>query len=63
MHRKEDLKNALCAMGLSGKETIMVHSSMKSIGLVEDGASVCGNNPECILEKGRNSAGNCCTSP
>lgn len=35
MYTKEDLKEYLKAMGLTGKETILVHSSMKSIGEVE----------------------------
>ncbi len=38
MYTKEDLKKCLSDMGLSGKEAIMVHSSMKSIGEVEGGA-------------------------
>ena len=36
MYTKEDLKEYLKAMGLTGKETILVHSSMKSIGEVEE---------------------------
>jgi len=35
MYTKEDLKEYLKAMWLTGKETILVHSSMKSIGEVE----------------------------
>lgn len=38
MYTKEDLMKCLSEMGLSGTETIMVHSSMKSIGAVEGGA-------------------------
>ncbi len=38
MYTKESLKQDLTAMGLSGDETIMIHSSMKSIGEVEGGA-------------------------
>lgn len=38
MYTKENLKNDLKAMGLNGTETIMVHSSMKSLGDVEGGA-------------------------
>ncbi len=38
MYTKEALKQCLKEMGLTGKETIMVHSSMKSIGDVEGGA-------------------------
>lgn len=37
-YTKEDLKLDLEKMGFSGTETIMVHSSMKSIGMVEGGA-------------------------
>lgn len=37
-YTKEDLKMHLAEMGLSGTESIMVHSSMKSIGPVEGGA-------------------------
>ena len=35
MYTKEDLKNDLKNMGLTGKEAIMIHSSMKAIGDVE----------------------------
>ena len=38
MYTKEDLVNCLKDMKLTGKETIMVHSSMKSIGEVDGGA-------------------------
>lgn len=38
MYTKETLINDLHNMGLTGKEAIMVHSSMKSIGEVEGGA-------------------------
>ena len=38
MYTKEDLKQYLKNMGLTGSESIMVHSSMKSIGEVEGGA-------------------------
>lgn len=38
MYTKEDLRKYLEDMGLSGKESIMVHSSMKSIGEVDGGA-------------------------
>lgn len=38
MYTKSDLKNHLKAMGLTGNETIMVHSSMKALGDVEGGA-------------------------
>lgn len=37
-YTKEDLKSCLLKMGLTGKEAIMVHSSMKSIGQVDGGA-------------------------
>ena len=38
MYTKEDLKNNLSAMGLKGDETIIIHSSLKSIGEVENRA-------------------------
>ncbi|MBQ7776761.1 MAG: AAC(3) family N-acetyltransferase [Lachnospiraceae bacterium] len=38
MYTKQMLMNELKKMGLSGTETIMVHSSMKAIGDVEGGA-------------------------
>jgi aminoglycoside 3-N-acetyltransferase len=38
MHTIASLKNDLAAMGLHGRETILVHSSMKSIGAVENRA-------------------------
>ena len=38
MHTKQSLMNDLKNMNLDGKEAIMVHSSMKSIGEVEGGA-------------------------
>ena len=38
MYTKEDLKKQLQDMGLTGEETILIHSSMKSIGAVEGGA-------------------------
>lgn len=37
-YTKADLKHDLVAMGLTGNETILIHSSMKSIGPVEGGA-------------------------
>ena len=37
-YTKAELKRDLAAMGLTGNETILIHSSMKSIGPVEDGA-------------------------
>ena len=37
-YTKADLKHDLAAMGLTGNETILIHSSMKSIGPVEGGA-------------------------
>ena len=37
-YTKADLKHDLAAMGLTGNETILIHSSMKSIGAVEGGA-------------------------
>lgn len=36
MYTKNDLKNQLKNMGLTGNETILIHSSMKSIGDVQD---------------------------
>lgn len=38
MYTKECLKKQLEAMGLTGEETILIHSSMKSIGEVDGGA-------------------------
>lgn len=38
MYTKNDLKNQLKNMGLTGNETILIHSSMKSIGDVQDRA-------------------------
>ena len=38
-YTKADLKHDLAAMGLTGNETILIHSSMKSIGPVEGGAA------------------------
>ena len=37
-HTKETLRQDLVAMGLTGTETILIHSSMQSIGEVEGGA-------------------------
>ena len=38
MYTKNNLKEQLSSMGLCGDETILIHSSMKSIGEVEGGA-------------------------
>ena len=38
MYTKEQLKKQVENMGLTGEETILIHSSMKSIGEVEGGA-------------------------
>ena len=38
MHTKESLKKQLAAMGLTGEETILIHSSMKAIGETQKGA-------------------------
>ena len=38
MHTKETLKQQLAAMGLTGQETILIHSSMKAIGETDGGA-------------------------
>ena len=38
MYTKNQLKEQLKNMGLAGNETILVHSSMKSIGAVDGGA-------------------------
>lgn len=38
MYTKNDLKEQLAAMGLNGGETILIHSSMKSVGQVDGGA-------------------------
>ena len=35
MHTKESLKRDLAAMGLAPNDTILVHSSMKSVGEVD----------------------------
>ena len=37
MYTKEQLKKQLENMGLTGNETILIHSSMKSIGEVAGG--------------------------
>ena len=37
-YTKAELKRDLAAMGLTGNETILIHSSMRSIGPVEGGA-------------------------
>lgn len=36
---RSDLLQDLAAMGLTGQETILIHSSMRSIGAVEGGGS------------------------
>ena len=38
IYNKQQLKNQLESMGLKGDETILIHSSMKSIGEVDGGA-------------------------
>lgn len=38
MHTRDDLKKDLRRMGFTGKETVIIHSSLKSIGEVEDRA-------------------------
>ena len=38
MYTKAELKQQLQNAGLTGKETILIHSSMKAIGEVESGA-------------------------
>ena len=38
MYTKQDLMNAMTEMGLQSTDTILIHSSMKSIGEVEGGA-------------------------
>lgn len=38
MYTKEELKQQLKEMGLKSNDAVMVHSSMKSLGDVEDGA-------------------------
>ena len=40
MYTKEELKQQLRNVGLTGKETILIHSSMKAIGEVEGGADI-----------------------
>jgi aminoglycoside 3-N-acetyltransferase len=44
MYTKNDLKNQLKNMGLTGNETILIHSSMKSIGDVQDRAEGCASS-------------------
>ena len=46
MYTKEQLKKQVENMGLTGEETILIHSSMKSIGEVEGGA-----DPEASVSK------------
>ena len=41
MYTKEQLKKQLENMGLTGNETILIHSSMKSIGEVAGGQIQC----------------------
>ncbi|WP_418590596.1 hypothetical protein [Gemmiger sp.] len=38
-YTSSDLLQDLAAMGLTGQETILIHSSMRSIGAVEGGGS------------------------
>lgn len=38
MYRKEDLKSHLAALGIAPADTLLVHSSLKSVGLVDGGA-------------------------
>ncbi len=38
-YTSSDLLQNLAAMGLTGQETILIHSSMRSIGAVEGGGS------------------------
>lgn len=38
MHTKTDLMNGISAIGIKPEDTLMVHSSMKSVGEVEGGA-------------------------
>ena len=38
MHTRNDLKEDLRRMGFNGTETVIIHSSLKSIGEVEDRA-------------------------
>ncbi|MBQ9775531.1 MAG: AAC(3) family N-acetyltransferase [Lentisphaeria bacterium] len=40
MHTKKSLKRDLAAMGLAPEQTVLIHSSMKSIGEVEGGADI-----------------------
>ena len=42
MYTKAELKQQLQNAGLTGKETILIHSSMKAIGEVESGAEQIG---------------------
>ena len=47
MYTKEELKQQLRNVGLTGKETILIHSSMKAIGEVEGGADPYLGQCEC----------------
>ena len=38
IHSKEQLKQDLCALGISAGDTVLMHSSYRSLGGVEDGA-------------------------
>ena len=44
-YTKLDLLQDLADMGLTGQETILIHSSMKSIGPVDGGPTVGGRIP------------------
>ena len=43
MYTKEELKQQLHQMGISEKDTVLIHTSMKAIGTVEGG-------PECVID-------------
>ncbi len=38
MYTKEDLKRQMKAMGLQSTDTVMIHTSMRKVGIVENGA-------------------------
>lgn len=40
MYTKDDLKRQLAQMGLKASDTVLIHSSMKAIGMVDGGADV-----------------------
>ena len=41
MYKKSDILNALAAMQIDPQGTLLIHSSMKAIGVVENGGGHC----------------------